>query len=244
MQSLLEEQFKIRNYEVDADKTLSLHHLLNYFQEVASNHAAMLGWSYNDMLEKGFFWALSRMELEFVRLPKWGETVRVQTWAKGTEKFFAVRDFLILDSEGNELVRASSVWLVVEIATKRPKRASIIMDKIPNLTEKHALRINLEKLAPLENEIFEMERKANFSELDLNKHVNNAKYINWLIDCFPADYLESKTLQKLTLQFTSETKAGDSVVLKLTESTNKSMISAHFANSNRKVVEGLFEWSI
>jgi medium-chain acyl-[acyl-carrier-protein] hydrolase len=239
---LLEEKFKVRNYEVGAGKKLSLHHLLNYFQEIASNHASMLGWSYEDMLEKGFFWALSRMELEFERLPNWGETVRVQTWAKGTEKFFAVRDFLVLDLEGNELVRASSVWLVVDIATKRPKRASIIMDKIPNLTEKNALKISLGKLTPLENKVLEVERAVNQSELDLNRHVNNAKYIDWLIDCFPINYIEEKELQKLTLQFVSETKAGDSVVLELSESENKSLISAHFANSNKKVVEGLFEW--
>ena len=242
MLPLLEEKYKVRNYEVDADKRLSLHHLLNYFQETASNHSAMLGWSYEDMLEKGFFWALSRMQLEFERLPNWGETVRVQTWAKGTEKFFAARDFLLLDLEGNELVRASSVWLVVEIATKRPKRASMIMDEVPNLTEKNALKINLDKLAPFENKISEMERKAKQSELDLNKHVNNAKYINWLIDCLPANYLQEKQLQKLTLQFTSETKAGDSVFLELTESANKNLVSAHFADSNKKVVEGLFEW--
>lgn len=242
--SLREEEFIVRNYEVGVDKSLTLHHLLNYFQEVASNHSESLGWGYEGMLEKGYFFALSRMQLEFEKLPSWGETVRVQTWAKGTEKFFAVRDFLLLDAEGKELVRAASIWLVLEVATKRPKQASIIMDTVVNLTEKNALKINLEKLNPLGNRIAEMKREVRISELDVNKHVNNAKYVDWLTDCFPIDYAQNRKLQKLTIQFSSETKMGDSVRLELTENEvgNQSMVSVQFPNSDKKVVEGLFSW--
>ncbi len=49
------------------------------------------------------------------------------------------------------------------------------------------------------------------SDLDINQHVNNTKYAQWILDAIPYDYHRSLRLKTYSVNFLSETHLQDEV---------------------------------
>lgn len=192
------EDFKIRAFMVDRHKEANLFTIQNLFQEAASNHAHFHQLGYTDMQVRGMAWVLNRLKIKVFESPKWMETVTVKTWVSQMQPFshrhFQITrpsDFVIsnsLERQPSELVLANaySIWIPIDISTKRPKRLS---DDVLPL---HQLAYNCEmpeKLGHTEGGIFSAERVVQASDLDMLGHVNNVKYVEWLLDDF---YRENK----------------------------------------------------
>ena len=55
--------------------------------------------------------------------------------------------------------------------------------------------------------------KVKYSDLDQNRHVNNARYVEWIFDLIDPDLLEKKSPAFFSIEYKHEVKAGDSVQL-------------------------------
>ena len=49
------------------------------------------------------------------------------------------------------------------------------------------------------------------SDVDSNKHVNNIKYLHWLIESLPEDILDNYILKRINARFFSEGKFGERI---------------------------------
>jgi acyl-ACP thioesterase len=68
----------------------------------------------------------------------------------------------------------------------------------------HAIEEALEKLRSLKNPDATFTHKVVFSELDQNAHVNNGRYINWLMDTFPTEFHRTNRVQSMQLNYLAE----------------------------------------
>ena len=114
------ETFTVRSYEIDASGRIPIPSLFCYLQESASNHAAEYGLSMDDLMLKDLTWMISEIHIEVKRYPVWGEKVTIETWPSLRQKYFAFREFLCFDAGDNEICRATSSWLVVDLKRNRP----------------------------------------------------------------------------------------------------------------------------
>ena len=64
-------------------------------------------------------WVLSRLKIWIDRLPNYDETIRVKTYIQGVDKYFYYRDFTVTDANGIEIVKANSVWGLMDIVKRR-----------------------------------------------------------------------------------------------------------------------------
>lgn len=238
------EKVKIRNYEADIDGNLKIPSIFNYFQEVASNHAEQLGWGFEQMQEMGTIWVLSRLQIEVKKLPKWQDEVEVLTLPRGIKKLFAVRDYAIRDSQGEDIIMGYSGWLVLDTANFRLKNPDIILADAPWSDNPEDMALSTEKLIPLENKVFEYTRKVTPNDMDVNRHTNNARYAEWMTDCFEQEFLSSHQIRKISVIFSNQTKFGDEVTLSLfaDETGNKHYIEIINTQTDQKVVQAEFEW--
>jgi len=110
----------VRTCEVDFHNRLKASALFDLMQEAASNNAVQLGFGYDDMRERNQFWVLSRAMLRVHSAPGFGEEIIVETWPKGVEKLFALRDFIFYDSAMARIGEATTAWLIVNAGTLRP----------------------------------------------------------------------------------------------------------------------------
>lgn len=211
MNLIWEESFKIHTYDADFNNKVKISSIFNYMQESATNHADHLRVGHKDLLEKDLFWVLSRVKIEISNFPNQGEEIRLETWPKGIDKLFALRDFYIYNSENKVIGRATTAWLMVDTKRMRPQRPKFFVERIPSFKNEHALLEVPGKILEAEEKIFISDKKVKYTDIDINRHMNNVKYIELIIDSFPQDIFKKSRIESMQVNFLSEAKFGDKI---------------------------------
>ena len=193
--------------------------LANYFQEVAGEHAVILGVGMDYMLGSGRTWMLSRIDIELRRLPAAGDEVTMRTWPAGTSRLFALRYISLFSAGGEFMAGARYDYLIVDIEKRRPLRPERIIDPgmvgdypppceglSPGLQDETGFAHDeLAALAPTFSVL------ASPRHIDNNGHVNNAHIIDWLCDAPPPAERGSGALARLKVDFVAELRLGEEV---------------------------------
>ncbi|MDF9799924.1 medium-chain acyl-[acyl-carrier-protein] hydrolase [Catalinimonas alkaloidigena] len=239
--SLVHQQhFTVRSYDVDFQRHLRTDVLCGFFQEVASEHALKLGVGYQQLDEQQLFWVLSRLLLQITKLPRWHEEIIIETWAKGTDRLFALRDFVVRNGQGEILIQATSYWLMLNANSRRPVRPDSFFARLKH--EAHAIDEPIEKLESTKAKLSYTEI-ARYTELDHNQHVNNIRYVSWMLNSFPLDFFSQHELQTLQINFQSELREGDSVEIYRHEiQAEKFLISGYRQGEEQASFNGKLQW--
>jgi acyl-ACP thioesterase len=191
---------------------MTLDAALNFFQEAAISHAENLGVGRKEMAQTNQAWILSRMSLQVDRRPRYGETITVRSWPRGGEKLFALRDYDIRDAEDRPVIRARSCWIIIDIEKRRPLRPQSVMDALPQnegqdaLLSDRTLAVSLVERPSLQKTA---ERRALYSDVDYNGHVNHVSYIRWIEDALDSSLLEQAKQMRLDINYVNEVLPSD-----------------------------------
>lgn len=208
------EQFQIDTHEADMNGLARLDALFCCFQEAAGHHARDLGVGREELSRQGCLWVLSRCRMQIDRYPAWGQKVTVQTWPCGVERVFALREFEFLSDAGERLGSGISAWLILTQEKHRPMRPGPIMQAVPPtraaarpeaVTDKQANPVGLSDLR-----LF----SVRYSDLDVNRHVNNAAYVRWILDSFDAPRHDRFEIAAIRIDYISETHLGEPILVK------------------------------
>ncbi len=212
MANTFSKEFSISSFDLNPKGQARLTTMADFFQEMAYHHASHLGFGYDDMNEKQTMWVLSRMRIRIDRYPVWDERVKVETWHKGMERIFGLRDFKVTDSSDRVIGSASSAWLILDSKTKRPVRPN---DEVlrHGIGEESVFEAKLEKIQhPAEMEEKTV-RKVVFSDLDIMGHVNNVKYMEWCIDTAMSEQNVEREIREIEINFMHEALLGDVIII-------------------------------
>ena len=183
------EDFTVRHTEVSREGKLRIDTFFDYMQEAAANHATNLGCGLADLEKHGMMWVLSRLRLRILRTPGIGERITVTTWPSGVDKLFATREFIL--TIGDEQIAAgSSFWLLLDRARMRPLRVlESLPIPLPDNSGRERVFSDLPKL-PRRECSDPLPLTVTESQIDVNRHMNNARYIarlfDWLSVCLGA----------------------------------------------------------
>jgi acyl-ACP thioesterase len=201
------DQYLIHSYEMDERSRLSFVSAINYFQESAWRNAEALGLGFKELASKDRYWVLSRLYVEMYRYPLWGDTVQLETWPKGMESLFAMRDFRIKSADGKELYGAgATAWLIIDGTTHRLQRVEHVLNggEMPcyphNAVEHKPGKVALAAAMCSQTRII-----AGYTDVDVNRHVNNVCYLNWAINYLPIKN-EQLTVRSAEINFLSEAR--------------------------------------
>ena len=204
----------IQCYETDASWRLKPASFMNLAQEAAGNHAVYLGFGYDDLIVSNTAWILSRVHVEFIDTPKWREDITLTTWHKGLNRLFFLRDFVLTDRNGRERVKATTSWLVLDLATRRLVRDPKLMEEgtvcTDNAIETPADKVHMPKDV---ESVHVMDHTVAYSDVDMNGHANNAMYMQWAMDAVDYDIASSRGVREFTINFNHEIKPGSIVSL-------------------------------
>jgi len=213
-----QQAFTIRSYDVDFQRRLRPDVLCSYLQEVASEHALRLGVGYQQLEEQQMLWVLSRLLLQVERLPHWHEEITIETWAKGTDRLFALRDFRVRNAAGEILCKATSYWLILHKSSRRPVRPDQFFTRLKH--QEDAVKAVADKLngASGSSEVYKLQ--VQYADLDHNEHVNNLRYIGWMFNCFDIAFYEQYRLREMQINFLAEVWEGEQVAICREETSN------------------------
>lgn len=205
-----EKEYHIRTYECDKNSNLRILTLMNILQDMADSHASDLGLGLEFCLSKGLAWVGSNYHLRINRLPTLHETIRVQTWPAEEKKLGAVRDFVVFDEGGNAVITASSQWILIDFARKRPVA---LRDNLPEYSvyPERTLNTDFPKLPEPERADCVKKFCVRFDDIDINKHVNNAVYPLWATEAVGHEFRDVHFPAEMEIAFKKEGHLGEEV---------------------------------
>ncbi len=205
------EQYKIASFQMDEKGLASLPAIAGLFQEVAGNHADAKGFGFEQMFKKGCIWVLSRLRIEIERMPRWGEQINISSWVVSREKNVSRRDFIVKDAQEHCIISAMSGWMLIDLKTKRPAKLENIEMKLPVLPDNLAIKGDITKIALVDIVELKSDYMVKYSDLDINKHVNNVQYIRIFQDAFPYNWIKSKKIKSFEINYLAEAAIADAL---------------------------------
>lgn len=205
------ERFTVYSFQEDATGTATVQSLCDYMQEAAGNHAAILGLSIERLHSEGVAWVLARMRIALERLPGTHETVAVTTWPVGVEGLQYRRDFIVRDEAGGLLLRATTQWVVVSLSTRKVVRVPAFIASVALDNAETALEDGRHRLPDVGGEHAAGTFTARLADIDRNLHVNNVRYMDWILESVPASVREGGRLAEIEIVYKAEAYAGDGV---------------------------------
>lgn len=198
------ETYQIRTYEVDCRNRLSILSMFNFMQDAASKHAQALGVSVRRLLSENYTWLLSRLKIKIASYPDINDRIQIATWPSGTQRLFALRDFELRNGSDQVIAEAVSAWLVIDVQRRRPVRILPFVDRLKPLEGHHVLPDTLDKLPGIKNCTYEKEFIARYGDLDVNQHVNNVSFVEWVVEGVPSSLLNTSAPAQLEINFLAE----------------------------------------
>ena len=123
------------------------------------------------------------------------------------------RFFIFQDEKGNLLGTASTLWALMDIKARTlvaPASKGIAVQT----PAEPPLKLELPGKVKLpEGEISESTICPRYSDLDINNHVNNSRYIDWFTDQIPLDVHSRGILSEISVGYSKEIRSGQSVKL-------------------------------
>lgn len=185
--------------------------LLRFAQDAAGEHCVRLGTDWDSMAKRRYFWAVIRQRMEVSRLPREGETVTVKTWPMPTTRVAYPRATEGFDEAGNSLFKIISLWVIMDMDT----RAMVLPGK--SGVEVAGTCFGSELKAPgglpaLDGGNAHL-RTVTYSDLDVNGHMNNTRYLDWVCDLLPAQFHKEHPMKAVSICYMSEAREGQTLHL-------------------------------
>ena len=208
MEPIYQLSFDVTDLHVDRFGRLKSSSILYFVQEAAGKH-----WQYIENKTGqhcGLYWVIIRHRVQVTRLPRKGETVHLETWPMPTTRVAYPRSVVAYDEQGNELFRSISLWVLMD-----PETRAMVLPGKSGVTVSGILRGNElpspASLAPATLSA-EVERTVRFTDLDVNGHMNNARYLDHLADLLPGSFHENHVIRDMTLGYLAEAREGDTLL--------------------------------
>ena len=214
---VFEKKYMVTVGDVDTDRYIKPAILFDFFQSLTTEHGEDLGVGLDVMLGNGQGWILSRFSVLIEKRPRFGDVLTIRTWPQGFDRLLCTRNYDVLDDSGTLLARASSSWLILDIVKRRPLRPSALVTPLPPNEGRVFLEGGAQSLPKRDDLVKTAERTALYSDIDFNGHVNNARYIQWIQDALPGDFLKNAVNIRIDINYVGEVVPGETVGIYLSE---------------------------
>jgi len=225
---MFEKEYSVHVYETSPDGRLALYSLFNYLQDIASDHAVRLGFGREDLMRQNRIWVLSRIYAVISQWPVWKDLLLVRTWHRGVDKLFALRDYEVFFSDGRPVAAATSSWVIIDQTSRRIQRPdSTLSPQDSGYRPTSALPRNALKLEPAAEEgRISSPYQVRLSDLDINLHTNNTKYLQWVMDSYEMDFTIKHVPCSAEINYLAESRLQDEIVIRtFTDGTNENLFS-------------------
>lgn len=215
------EFFSVRASDCDLYGRLRPDALFVAMQEGGEHHAAELGAGHDAMLERGLFFALTRVHVSVSRPPRCSETVRHTTWPGVCNRFFFPRFHVFTLEDGTPLASCAALWVTLDVNARKIVSPLTIDLGFPDTGDLPVPTAANPRLPTLGENAVQMERAPVYSEFDMNGHVNNTRYIAWLSDAIGKKTLSGAYICDLVASYEKEIREESPMHLLLSRSGNE-----------------------
>ena len=179
---MFEKQFELRYFEMNKFGEATAATILTLLEETASEHCSSINQGLFSLFNENIGWVLVSGTLEMYRYPKHREKITIKTWLSQYSTIKGFRENIILDGSQKVIGKARGLWLFFDVVKRRPAAIYNTFINQWGINNEQALHNNLNtKIAVLDNVLAIDEFTIRKYDTDMYGHVNNIKYLNWVI---------------------------------------------------------------
>lgn len=195
---------------------LSLYQAL--VQEIAGLHADKRGVGIPDLQSNGKTWVIARSRMEVYYYGSWKDEIEVETWPQDPIGLNCPRIVRAKDKNSNRpLFFANTKWAIIDTIKGRPLRPKEVTDALmvppKELQIDATLPNNLELIESSNVFIKEYVPTIHFLDTDLNHHVNNLSYINWILESLPEEFMDQFKPSLIDVRWIRQTFRKDKLIV-------------------------------
>lgn len=194
--------------KTDRNKQVPAYEILNYMQDCTTFHSETLGVGLQYMESIGKAWLLLAYHIEKNKPLVMGQKITVGTTPVDFQKVFGERQFYIKDENGDYLVKANSIWILMDMSDRKPIRIREEDTKMYPLARAFDDVSVSRRMTLSEEKERKPELKVLKTYIDNNGHVNNADYLRAAAEMLPSDYEWSD----LQIIYQKEAREGDVII--------------------------------
>lgn len=190
--------------------------VLEAMQEAACAHCDRMACGRNDLLRRGIAWVVVRTELSLRRCARIGEKVSVGTFPTRQRLRLFPRFFTFTGENGDEIGNASSLWVLMDLEKRCMLDPSALDFRVPDNSGMNPPLRYPSAAKPVSGTTVTSLYVPAWSDLDVNGHVNNARYADWLCNALGTEAMRSQYISSLVLDYDLECLPDDRLLFSLT----------------------------
>lgn len=229
---MYEYKIRIGFSDCDTNKTFTLTSLIDAFQDCSTFQSEDLGVGFDVLTQNNLVWVINYWELNILRLPKLCDYVTVGTYPYDFKGCFGFRNFYMKDEKDEYIVKANSMWTLVDTISSRPSKAPQFISQAYELEQKLDMTYNPRKvLIPESNDVLTLEKDPihiQLHHLDSNHHVNNGQYVKLAMSALG----EEENIASLRIDYRKQAHLGDTIYPVVYKTDNKSIVALYDENKS------------
>ena len=213
MENYFDKEFELRYFEMDKSGKASSVTMLTLLQETAADHCESIGHSLFSLVSQNLGWVLLSGIMEIDRYPEYKEKIIIRTWLSKYQSIRGIRENIIYDEDYNIIGKAKGLWLFFDIEKRRPTKILKDFKEQWLSCEETCIEHDISRKLNIINSAEYIKKfKVNLYDTDTNKHVNNIRYLQWLVESIPEEITDNYYLHSIDGRFIDEAQYGDVVV--------------------------------
>ena len=201
----------IKLSQCDHSGKLGIAQCFDLFSDASTRHTDLLGVGLNELHKDGRFWMVTKTVIKIERMPSLSEDVTLSTWPSKPSHITYDRNYVV-ESGGEILVCGKSEWSCISFDTGRFTRLNKLFAEDLEYPEEKAVPGPFEKI---EDEGFSeapfSKHLIVFTDLDMNRHMNNARYAYALMDTFSSEELNAAPIKSVEILYKAQAREGDTL---------------------------------
>lgn len=222
--------FPLRYQDTDGQLRATLPALVGAMQEAAILHAEEVGRGIQWLHARARSWMIVQTRARVRHLPTWRTRVCVTTWPSEMGRLLSRREFRLSDDQGNRLLDATTLWAFMDTSSRKVCRIPPDVGQAYHVSQDRALDAAFSRPAAPADTMREQRFAVRRWEIDFNGHVNNLRYLDWMLEPLPEEVLTGYRLATLNIRYQKEVGPGARVVARVDELENGGQAGRRFAH--------------
>ena len=109
------EDFVVRYGELSSDGYVKPTAILQYLQEIATDHSGSCGYGVYELQEMGIGWVIMCWDVKLGRRIRWRERLTCRTWPYEFRSYVGKRAYEIVAEDGEVVAQADSWWAMMDL---------------------------------------------------------------------------------------------------------------------------------
>ena len=204
--------YDVLYYDSDINRNLKMVSLMKIFGDISALHEeALTSEGVKYLKDRGLSWIISSYLIDIKKPIKYRNSIKVETYLEGVKKFYASRVYKVYNEDLELIAEGKIIFLLIDLEKRKAVRIPKEYCELINMVDGGEVELKSIKIDKIVREDLESNILVRRNDIDYNKHVNNTKYLEWIIEATPECILDEYSLIQSKIKYEKEVRFGNKV---------------------------------